>query len=101
MAKPNPSRIYDKRGNSVDRRKRKEFLVNKFGNGITAPCWECKSPLRVNEMVADRIIPGIRGGRYTRNNIRPQCHPCSRKQGYEIGVGIKHKEMALSIRKGN
>lgn len=32
-------------------------------------------------MIVDRIIPGEAGGRYTRDNIRPHCSPCSCRQG--------------------
>lgn len=32
-------------------------------------------------MIVDRINPGEFGGRYTRDNIRPHCSPCSCRQG--------------------
>lgn len=71
------------RGNSKDRAARRQWMLRHFGNGITAPCWECRTPVTDNTIVVDRIIPG---GRYVRGNIRPHCHPCSRLQGYELGI---------------
>lgn len=81
------------RGNSRDRAARRQWLLNTYGNGVMAPCWECRTPVTDKTLVVDRIVPGKDGGRYVRGNIRPQCHPCSRVQGYEYGVGIKHKAM--------
>lgn len=82
------------RGNSKDRAARKKWMLSHFGNGVMANCWECRTPVDYETMVIDRIIPGKDGGRYVRGNIRPQCHSCSRIQGYEYGVGRIHKEMA-------
>ena len=75
------------RGNTTDRRRRREWMLQHFGNGRTANCWECCEPVDMQSMVVDRIIPGKHGGRYTRDNIRPQCIPCSRLQGYALGMG--------------
>ena len=72
------------RGNSTDRKRRRAWILWYFGNGKTAPCWECKTRVDMQTMVVDRIIPG---GSYRRNNIRPHCWECSTRQGYRLGVG--------------
>lgn len=77
----------NQRGNSADRRRRREWMLNHFGNGRTANCWECGRKVNFHTMVVDRIKPGKHGGTYRRNNIRPQCSPCSNRQGYRLGVG--------------
>ena len=82
------------RGNSTDRRRRKEWMLAHFGNGRIAHCWECRTPVNYDTMVVDRIKPGKDGGRYVRGNIRPQCFPCSYDQGYRLGVGAKHHGVA-------
>jgi 5-methylcytosine-specific restriction endonuclease McrA len=78
------------RGNSADRRARKLFLLNKKGDGVQAPCHECSNVVTYETMIVDRIIPGIQGGRYTRDNIQIHCHTCSDLQGYALGFGAKH-----------
>lgn len=78
----------NKRGSSRDRRARKLWLVSEEsgwgGDGETVPCWECNVLLEVEDIFADRIIPCIDGGRYTRDNIAPHCELCSHKQGQRI-----------------
>ncbi|QHB37820.1 HNH endonuclease [Mycobacterium phage Imvubu] len=75
----------DKRGNSYDRRARRAWLVSERagfgGDGVKVPCWECGKLLTEDEVVSDRIVPGYKGGRYVRSNIRPQCATCSHKSG--------------------
>lgn len=71
----------DKRGSARDRRRRKLWLLAEFGDGITAPCFRCDLPLLYSTLTVDRINPGARGGRYTRDNIRPACKPCNTELG--------------------
>jgi hypothetical protein len=84
------ARINDLRGNSKDRRARKLFLLNKKGDGRTAPCHECGMRVGYDDMIVDRIDPGKNGGRYTRDNIDVHCKTCSDLQGYAMGFGAKH-----------
>lgn len=69
------------RGNTKDRAARRAFLLTKFGDGETCPCYRCAIVLDNSTVTADRIVPGIRGGRYTRDNIRPACGPCNSSTG--------------------
>lgn len=78
------------RGNSRDRAVRRKWLLWYYGNGVSAPCWECGTRVYDSTIVVDRIVPG---GSYRRSNIRVHCHTCSNKQGYRLGVGVKHKAM--------
>lgn len=84
-------------GNSRDRRARRAWLVAVFGwptLGIVL-CWRCGVPLLQDEdpdapgqaVTVDRIVPGCRGGRYTRDNIRPACAPCNTSTGGALGAG--------------
>lgn len=72
----------DRRGNSRDRRARKLWLVKTFGNGVTAPCVHCERQLTLEEIEADRIIPG---GSYRRNNIQVSCGPDNRSRSDKPG----------------
>jgi hypothetical protein len=65
------------RGSSEDRRRRRRFLLETFGDGTTAPCSfdGCTILLTFETITVDRVIPGALGGRYTRDNIRPACGP--------------------------
>jgi len=64
------------RGNVYDRRKRRQWMLDAFGNGKTCPCHWCKRRLRKPQ--ADRYPRcGHMGGRYTRDNIVPSCADCN------------------------
>lgn len=67
----------EKRGNSTDRRRRKLWMLARWGDGQTAPCTHCDSPLDYATIEADRIIPGSLGGSYRRENIQPACRACN------------------------
>lgn len=82
------------RGNSRDRRRRREFLLTKFGNGTTCVCSHCPTVLTVETVNADRIIPAWKGGSYARGNIRPSCGDCGSKQGGRMGQDAKAAKRA-------
>ncbi len=72
------------RGNTTDRARRREYLVRVFeadlGPGICR-CYRCGQALTELTVTVDRIVPGCRGGRYTRDNIRPACARCNSETG--------------------
>lgn len=75
------------RGNSADRKARRAFLLEKFGiykwlfKTPICRCYRCKILLTEAQLTIDRIVPGARGGRYTRDNIRPACGTCNSETG--------------------
>jgi hypothetical protein len=69
------------RGSSQDRARRRAWLLETFGDGVSAPCFSCLVPLDDSTITVDRIIPGCRGGRYVRGNIRPACAGCNSSLG--------------------
>lgn len=69
------------RGNAADRARRKLWLLEIWGDGISAPCHYCAVVLTFVTLTVDRVIPGCRGGRYVRGNIRPACGPCNSIHG--------------------
>lgn len=84
------------RGSATNRRSRKQWLLDTWGDGNSAPCRLTCSPscLRTVTLLTisvDRIIPGTLGGTYARNNIRPACLPCN------ITAGIRLRD---DLRKG-
>jgi hypothetical protein len=74
------------RGGSTDRRRRREWLVATFGDGVTVACTFCPAVLTVDTVSADRITPGCDGGTYRRDNIRPSCVPCNSSTGGKLGA---------------
>jgi 5-methylcytosine-specific restriction endonuclease McrA len=73
------------RGDRNQRRKRKQYLLDKFGDGTTAPCSYCRADLTIETITTDRHpIPGCQGGTYALDNIRPACGPCNSKHGGSI-----------------
>lgn len=47
-------------------------------------CYRCGKLLTYDTLTVDRIIPGCKGGKYRRDNIRPSCSDCANKQGGEL-----------------
>ncbi len=74
------------RGNTEDRRRRRAWLLEEFGDGQTAPCYRCAAPLTDLTITVDRIVPGCLGGRYVRGNIRPACGPCNSETGGRLAT---------------
>lgn len=64
-------------GNSYDRRRRRAWIMETFGNGKTVPCFHCGRRLRSRFEVDRYPICGHAGGRYTRDNIVPSCGKCN------------------------
>jgi len=69
------------RGSAASRRARKAFLLVTFGDGYTAPCFFCHFELDWFTLTVDRILRGINGGSYKRDNIRPACGACNSSDG--------------------
>ncbi|AVJ49448.1 HNH endonuclease [Mycobacterium phage Chunky] len=80
------------RGSSYARRARKLWLISPEagwgGDGETVPCWDCGVLCELEDLIADRIVPGEDGGRYTRDNIAPHCLLCSCRQGQRRTAAI-------------
>jgi len=100
------------RGSSENRRVRREWLVVTFrancdipADGMTDPdlwggvapgqgipacrCYRCGILLTATTLTVDRIIPGIEGGTYRRNNIRPACGTCNSLTGAKLAHSRK------------
>jgi hypothetical protein len=76
----------NRRGSSTDRRRRRQWLLDTYGDGTTAPCWlavpgVCAGPVTAETLSVERVKPGHAGGTYARENIRPACQPCQSHQG--------------------
>lgn len=69
------------RGSTYDRRARRVWLLARFGDGTTCPCYRCGLVLDDETLTVDRIVPGIRGGTYRRSNCRPACGHCNSETG--------------------
>lgn len=68
----------DKRGNNKDRARRKQWLLETFGDGESCACRWCGERLTFETITADRFpLCGHDGGRYTRDNVVPSCGPCN------------------------
>lgn len=65
----------NQRGSSQDRRIRKQWLLDTFGDGFTCLCFhpDCIEVLIFETITVDRIELGMDGGTYRRGNIRPAC----------------------------
>lgn len=72
----------NERGSASSRRALKRWMLDTFGDGVTAPCSFCGRPLTAETMSKDRYpIPGRKGGRYVRGNVRPACLSCNASEG--------------------
>ena len=67
-------------------------LVSPFDGMVRLPtcrCYRCGRPLTEDTVSPDRIKPGVAGGRYTRDNIRPSCDGCQIITGNQIRAKIR------------
>ena len=85
-SKPRGTTNGNARGSAEDRRVRKQWLLDNFGNGETAKCYRCPTVVDFVTITVDRIIPGCEGGTYRRGNIRPACAPCNEETGGRLGA---------------
>ncbi|ATN94049.1 HNH endonuclease [Mycobacterium phage Kumao] len=85
----------NERGGSKQRRARKQWLLDTFGDGTQAPCSDCGELVDFHTIFVDRIIPAHLGGTYRRDNIRPHCRTCSCRQGQRMRLELK-KELCLA-----
>jgi 5-methylcytosine-specific restriction endonuclease McrA len=49
-------------------------------------CFYCNSEVNPKELTMDHIVPIIRGGRSTKNNIVPACKDCNSKKKYLLPI---------------
>lgn len=88
-------------GSSYARRRRKQWLLDTFGDGTTCPCsFEgCDVVLTFETVSTDRYpLAGIEGGTYRRDNIRPACLPHNIEHGSRLGVERKAAKRAARVR---
>jgi hypothetical protein len=91
MTRNRGHRNSNERGGSAQRRIRKQWLLDTFGDGTTAPCSEadCDTLVDLWTIHVDRIVPAYLGGTYRRENIRPHCPYHSRLQGQQMRLASK------------
>lgn len=78
------------RGNTTDRARRRAWLLQTYGDGTTCRCHHCMITLTDKTITVDRIVPGVLGGRYVRDNIRPACGTCNSETGGALaGLGAR------------
>lgn len=87
-------------GSSYDRRRRRQWLLDTYGDGQTAPCAlrtsaRCLGMVDAKTLTVDRIIPGALGGSYRRENIRPACGPCNFGGGTAVRVLVQEQQYAF------
>lgn len=72
-----PRHSGDSRGSSYDRRRQKNEILRRDGDGVTCLCVHCHRTLTFETLVRDRKIPGTQGGGYKLDNLQPSCKPCN------------------------
>ena len=76
-------------GSAKDRRRRRAWLLATFRDEKTGvvPCMaevhheECPGTVDAETLTVGRIVPGVAGGRYRRDNIRPEFGLCNSRHG--------------------
>ncbi len=68
-------------GNSKDRAKRRQALINEFGDGSTCPCIYCGLKITHGTLEQDKILTTAQGGRYRLPNLVPACGECNKQRG--------------------
>lgn len=77
----------NERGSAKSRRELKTWMLAEFGDGISVLCAFCQRALLYSTMTKDRFpVPGRRGGRYVKGNVRPACLSCNASEGARQGA---------------
>lgn len=73
----------NERGSSYTRRRRRDWVMAVYASDVAnhVRCYRCGDLLNHDTLTIDRIKPGCRGGKYTRDNIRPCCGKCNSSTG--------------------
>lgn len=85
------------RGSAADRRARKRYLLDTFGDGTEALCAfdGCEVILTFETITVDRYpLTGIDGGTYVRSNIRPACGAHNSEHGGRLGAARREARRA-------
>lgn len=86
------------RGSAKQRRVRKQWLLDTFGDGVKALCsFGCGAVLTLETITVDRFpVLGADGGTYRRGNIRPACGHCNSVDGGKVSARrrLARKEQA-------
>ena len=69
--------VKDVRGSAANRRARKHWMLNTFGDGQKVECVHCGAMQSFETLQADRIDPT---GTYKRSNVQPSCGGCNRRR---------------------
>jgi hypothetical protein len=84
--------LVDYRGNSYDRRRRKNWLLKTYGDGTTVKCVHCDKQLDYDTLTVDRKDPL---GRYTYANIQPSCLRCNTSRSRKLAPTGSMQHMAM------
>lgn len=99
------------RGNTRDRELRKLWLLKTYAANTrvlmwreladnefvdACRCYRCGILLTFETVTVDRIVPGCKGGKYVRNNIRPSCAPCNSETGGRLKGSGKTKPEVIT-----
>ena len=77
-----PAEVAREKQKARDLRKTR-WWQNKLAKG---ECHYCGRRLPPSELTMDHVVPIIRGGRSTRNNVVPACKECNDKKKYLLPV---------------
>lgn len=84
----------NQRPNSYAGRALKVWMLAEFGDGISVLCsFGCGKRLFYSDITKDRYpIPGRKGGRYVKGNVRPACMACNASEGARQAA-LERKEL--------
>lgn len=63
--------------------RRSQWFKNLKGKG---QCYYCKERFHPKELTMDHIVPIVRGGKTSRNNVVACCKECNNKKKYMLPV---------------
>jgi 5-methylcytosine-specific restriction endonuclease McrA len=89
----NPERVRESRRTHAERRR---ATMAGLPNTLTASEWQetlayyhhrcayCLRPLSDIEIIQEHVVPVVREGGYTQDNIVPSCKPCNDRKGTKL-----------------
>jgi hypothetical protein len=86
---------------AAERRALKTWMLGTMGDGITVECaGPCGRQLLFSEITRDRYpVPGRKGGKYQKGNIRPMCVSCNSSDGARALAEERRRRNARNARR--
>jgi 5-methylcytosine-specific restriction enzyme A len=74
-----------------ERAKARELRATSWWKGRCAPgvCHYCGAEVGAKALTMDHLVPIVRGGRSSKDNVVPACKPCNNAKRHKLGFEFR------------